>query len=55
MKHIIRVWTAAMEGAQAIRSEGAYRKKAMTNFEIMYTLWLGEKAIRKLVPLTSHW
>jgi hypothetical protein len=51
---IIRVWTAAMEGAQAIRSEGVYRK-AMTNFEIMRAFWPSERAIMKLLPMTAHW
>jgi hypothetical protein len=54
MEQIIKVWTASMEGAKALKGEERYRK-AMTNFVVMRSLWPGEDAIRKLAPLTSHW
>jgi hypothetical protein len=54
MKHIIRAWTAGMEGAQALKNEVKYQE-AMTNFAVMQAFWPGEKGILKLVPLTEHW
>jgi hypothetical protein len=54
MKHVIRAWTAAMEGAKALKSEQAYRD-AMANLAFMQKLWPGEQAIRKLLLLTTHW
>jgi len=54
MGQIIRVWTASMEGAKVLRGEQKYRN-AMTNFAIMRALYPGERAIRELMPLTSHW
>jgi hypothetical protein len=54
MGHIVTAWTTAMEGTQARRNEVMY-DEAMTNFAIMRALWPGEDAIKKLVPLTSHW
>ena len=54
MKHIIRAWTVAIEGAKALKSEQRYRD-AMANLAVMRKLYPGERAILKLVPLTAHW
>ena len=54
MGHIVNAWTTAMKGAKVRRDEVMY-DEAMTNFAVMRTLWRGEDAIRRLIPLTSHW
>jgi transcriptional regulator with XRE-family HTH domain len=54
MKHIIRTWTAGMKGAKSLRHEVRYQE-AIANFERMRGLWPSESAIKKLLPLTSHW
>jgi len=54
MERVIFAWTAGMEGAIALRNEQRYNE-ALTNFDVMQTLWPGEQAIRRLAPTTSHW
>jgi tetratricopeptide (TPR) repeat protein len=54
MGHIIRAWTKTMEWTQALKREVMY-DEAMLNFVRMQVLWPSEQAIKKLVPLTSHW
>ena len=54
MGHIVNAWTTVMKGAKVRRDEVMY-DEAMTNFAVMRTLWRGEDAIRRLIPLTSHW
>ena len=54
MGKIIATWKAGMEGAHALRHEGRYQD-AMTNFAVMRALYPSEDAIRRLLPLTSHW
>jgi transcriptional regulator with XRE-family HTH domain len=54
MKRIIAVWTTGIEGAISLRNEQRYNE-ATANFEVMQALWPTELAIRRLMPLTSHW
>jgi hypothetical protein len=54
MGQIIKAWTAGMKGAQGRHNEVIY-DEAMANLAIMKALWRSEEAIRKLMPLTSHW
>jgi hypothetical protein len=54
MKHIIHAWKASMNEAQNLKHERLY-EEAMINFEVMRSFWRGEDAIKKLLPLTSHW
>lgn len=54
MEHITHVWEKTMEWAQLHQKEVLY-DSCMTNFALMKSLWRDEEAIRKLMPLTSHW
>jgi transcriptional regulator with XRE-family HTH domain len=54
MGRIIRTWKTSMEGAITLKHEVMYQE-AQANFTRMQILWPGEQAIRRLMPLTSHW
>jgi transcriptional regulator with XRE-family HTH domain len=54
MEHIVCAWTKTMEWIQAHQKEVLY-DGAMANLAIMRSLWPREDAIRRLMPLTSHW
>jgi transcriptional regulator with XRE-family HTH domain len=54
MEHIIHAWTRTIEWATTHQKEVLY-DAAMTNLAVMRNLWPREDAIKKLMPMTSHW
>jgi transcriptional regulator with XRE-family HTH domain len=54
MDEVIRIWTAAIQGATALQSE-LFFDDAVTTYHVMKYVWPGERRIEDLYPLTVHW
>jgi tetratricopeptide (TPR) repeat protein len=53
-ERILFFWQAAVQGANALQSEQRFQE-ALLSYEIMQSVWPGEKRIAELRALTLHW
>jgi tetratricopeptide (TPR) repeat protein len=53
-ERIVFFWQAAIEGARTLQSEQRFQE-ALLAYELMQTLWPGEKRVAALRDLTIHW
>lgn len=54
MEQTLHFWQAAVQGARALRSEQRFHE-ALINYEIMQSVWSGEKRIASMRDLMVHW
>ena len=54
MVQTIKVWTAAIEEAKTLQSEQRFNE-ALRVYDIMETIWSGDKRVDTLRDMTTHW
>jgi hypothetical protein len=54
MERTLHCWQAAMQGAHTLQSEQRL-SEALVSYEVMQSVWPGEKRIAGLRDLAVHW
>jgi len=54
MEQTIKVWAAAIEEAKTLQSEQRFNE-ALRVYDLMETIWSGDKRVDRLRDMTTHW
>ena len=54
MAQTIKIWTAAIEEAKTLQSEQRFNE-ALRVYDLMETIWSGDKRVDTLRDMTTHW